>query len=144
MGGVKLGNLESLFLQEKPTRILRLLLKSRDPTYISAISRRASCSFAHTLKLIARFERLGLVSLEPRGRIKLVSLTELGRESAEALEDFAGVLKLSELWRRVETTGTPESRAKRLKALRRGLERGLKLGPRPSALAKKLLGRLSA
>ena len=91
------GGVESLFLREKPGKILILLKKEDKPLYVAIISREIDGTYAHTLNVLAELERLKLVSFREAGRVKLVSLTELGAEVASILDNFTDVLRLGAL-----------------------------------------------
>ncbi len=87
---------EGLFLQEKPAKILILLKKENKPLYTAIISREINGTYAHTLNVLAQLERLKLVSFKETGRIKLVNLTELGAEVAQAIQNFIDLVGLAE------------------------------------------------
>lgn len=89
-------NVEDLFLQEKPVKILILLKRENKPLYTAIISKEIDGTYAHTLNVLAELEKLKLVSFKETGRIKLVNLTELGEEAAGVLENFIALLKLGE------------------------------------------------
>jgi len=90
-------NVEDLFLQEKPVKILILLKRENKPLYTAIISKEIDGTYAHTLNVLAELEKLKLVSFKETGRIKLINLTELGEEAAGVLENFIDLLKLGEV-----------------------------------------------
>ena len=94
-------NVENLFLQEKPVKVLIFLKREDKPLYTAIISKEIDCTYAHTLNVLAELEKLKLVSFKETGRIKLVNLTELGEEAAGVLENFIDLLKLGETEARV-------------------------------------------
>lgn len=93
---------EGLFLQEKPAKILILLKKENKPLYTAIISREINGTYAHTLNVLAELERLKLVSFKETGRIKLVNLTELGVEVAQAIQNFIDLVGLAEAEAKVD------------------------------------------
>ena len=95
-------DVENLFLQEKPEKILILLKKENKPLYTAIISREINGTYAHTLNVLAELERLKLVSFKETGRIKLVNLTELGAEVAQALQNFIDLVGLAEAEAKVD------------------------------------------
>ena len=95
-------NVENLFLQEKPVKVLIFLKREDKPLYTAIISKEIDCTYAHTLNVLAELEKLKLVSFKETGRIKLVNLTELGEEAAGVLENFIDLLKLGEAEARVD------------------------------------------
>ena len=93
---------EGLFLQDKPAKILILLKKENKPLYTAIISREINGTYAHTLNVLAELERLKLVSFKETGRIKLVNLTELGVEVAQAIQNFIDLVSLAEAEAKVD------------------------------------------
>ena len=146
--------LDTLFLQEKPTRALLFVKGSKRPTYATIIAKEIGATYAHTFKVLSKLEDLGLVYFERIGRIKLVILTELGKETAEALERFNDLVRLSEIGARIERVhekwvrGRPQSEidktavSKRLAPLKRELERFAKKMPELKEQSKKLIKRI--
>ena len=65
--------------------MLIALLGSSD--YGSKLSKKVDTTYAHTTKILGRLEDLGLIEGEEQGRKKVYSLTEKGREKAEALKE---------------------------------------------------------
>ncbi len=84
--------LENLFLHEKPAR---LLISAKTPKYATQLAKEADCTFSHTVKLLDQFKMMGLVSFVKTGRIKMVSLTDDGKEIANYLEGL--VTKITNL-----------------------------------------------
>ena len=92
----------ALFLREKPERMMLALKTAGRPIYVAEISKEAESTYAHTLRVLAKLEELGLVGFEENGRVKLVTLTESGDALAEKLLDMMDVLELAEIGRAVE------------------------------------------
>ncbi|MDY6776844.1 MAG: MarR family winged helix-turn-helix transcriptional regulator [Candidatus Nanohaloarchaea archaeon] len=80
--------LEDLFLQKKPARILVGIYRGDDSKYASVLSKEADCTYSHTVKILDKFEGQGLVEFSKEGRKKLIDLTERGAELAERLDGF--------------------------------------------------------
>jgi DNA-binding MarR family transcriptional regulator len=87
----------SLFLQEKPRKILVYLKKENKQLYIAMISKNVNATYAHTFNVLKRLENLNLVSFKESGRIKLVKLTELGEEVAKVILNLMDLLKLGKM-----------------------------------------------
>lgn len=83
--------LENMFLRAKPARILVSLRETKN-NYASALSKEADCTYAHTVKLLDRFEKQGLVTFEKRGRKKLVELTDKGKHIADQMDALYSAL----------------------------------------------------
>ncbi len=84
--------LESLFLHEKPAR---LLIAAKTPKYATQLAKEVDCTFSHTVKLLEQFRKMGLVTFKKTGRIKTISLTDDGQEIANYLEGL--VTKITNL-----------------------------------------------
>ncbi|MCD6558052.1 MAG: winged helix-turn-helix transcriptional regulator [Candidatus Aenigmarchaeota archaeon] len=77
--------LENLFLRKKPVRLL-MSLKMGHGKYVSVLAKETDCTYSHIVKLLNMFKRLGLVEFEKAGRVKFISLTDRGKELADAAE----------------------------------------------------------
>lgn len=83
-------NTIDLFLIRKPVEIL-ILIKQNDRSYprnVTYYEKRTSGAGSYTRKTIRALEKFGLVTLTKRGRIKIVKLTNIGREIAKDLENI--------------------------------------------------------
>jgi len=82
-----------LYLHVKPVRLL-ISLKA-GPKYATILSKEIDCTYSHTVKLLDHFKKLGLVTFEKKGRIKIVKLTSVGEDLAHAFEGV--MMKLNKL-----------------------------------------------
>lgn len=148
---VKRAGVETLFLQEKPAKCLLLLKGAEEPTYASIIAREINTTYAHTLKVLSRLKRFGLIDFKRAGRIKLVELTELGEGTAARLEALIQMAKLSELGARIERIYERRIRgrgldrkaiSKRMRPYRRELKRMVRKSPELKPNARKLMRRI--
>lgn len=80
--------LESVFLNEKPVKILTQIKNSRDDNYASAIAKNADTTYSHTVRCLQKLESQGLVKFEKKGRKKNVFLTDKGEIVAEDFYDL--------------------------------------------------------
>jgi predicted transcriptional regulator len=78
---------ENLFLHSKPVQML-VSLKHDSVKYATQVSKHVDCTYSHTVKVLDMFKRLGLVTFDKRGRVKIVKLTDHGTEIAH---DFEGL-----------------------------------------------------
>ncbi|MFQ6130116.1 MAG: hypothetical protein ACE5OT_04855 [Candidatus Hadarchaeaceae archaeon] len=140
--------LDTLFLQEKPAKALLFVKGSKRPIYTTIVSKEIGATYAHTFNVLSKLEDLGLIHFERIGRIKLVILTELGKETAEALERFNDMMQLAGLEariKRIQQKGVGLGRttiAKRLAPCKRELERLARRAPNVKEMAEKLLKRI--
>ncbi len=84
--------MKELFLRRKPKEIL-FYLKNRNSANISEIASETNSTYAHSFNLIRELEKIGVVVTTKRGRSKIVTLTEKGRELASLLEEFTELLR---------------------------------------------------
>ena len=82
----------NLLLHEKPAGII-LSLKSKEKKYASVLSKENDCTYTHTLKILEELREYGIVEFEKDGRIKYVTLTELGEDVAHELEGLVRYLE---------------------------------------------------
>ena len=78
-----------IFLREKPIELLLCLTRGATEKYPSMLAKESKCTYSHTVHLLQRMEKAGLVKFEKKGRLKLVSLTKNGQEIAENFENLA-------------------------------------------------------
>ena len=87
-------SIEKMFLRDKPARILLAIAKQDNP-YASVISKEVEATYAHTTSVLSEMEHYGLISLNQKGRVKYIKLTDLGNKIAKNLkvliEAFEGV-----------------------------------------------------
>lgn len=76
--------LETMFLHSKPVNILVQLKGIKK--YASILSKEVDCTYSHTVRILQQMQKLGLVSFEKKGRIKLVSTTPFGEEVASYMD----------------------------------------------------------
>lgn len=94
---------ETLFLQEKPAKMMLELRGTDKPVYAAVLSKETNSTYAHTLRVLSKLEGLGLVRFEEKGRIKLVKLTELGDALANELSSLLDILELTEVASAIES-----------------------------------------
>jgi DNA-binding MarR family transcriptional regulator len=63
--------------------------------YLRSVAMRSSVTYANGHIVMARLEKLGLVSAERRGRMKLISLTPKGNEIYKCLVMIFSIIKSS-------------------------------------------------
>lgn len=84
---VESEHIESLFLHSKPVKMLTVL-KGDGVRYATQVSKSVDCTYSHTVKVLDMFKKLGLVTFEKKGRVKIVRLTN---EGVEIAHDFEGL-----------------------------------------------------
>jgi predicted transcriptional regulator len=74
-------------LRTKPANIF-LFLKAREPAYLSEIAKETNTTYVYVTNFVSRLMEKGLVSVDPKGKKKMISLTERGREIAAHVEEI--------------------------------------------------------
>lgn len=75
-----------IFFRRKPALMLVALKKLSKARYGSILAKEVDCTYSHAVKILQTLERLGLVTFEKKGRIKLIKLTKKGQDIAENID----------------------------------------------------------
>ncbi len=78
------NEIEKLFFKVKPVRIM-INVAGRDESYARKLSKDVGATYAHTVKVLNRMKDYELVQFEPKGRKKIVTFTEGGRDIVDPL-----------------------------------------------------------
>jgi DNA-binding MarR family transcriptional regulator len=81
-----------IFMREKPIELLLCLNRGRE-NYPSMLAKDSKCTYSHTVHLLQKMERLGLVNFQKKGRLKLVNLTKKGETFTDALDSLVKSLR---------------------------------------------------
>jgi len=73
--------------------MLVCLKKNNRMRYGSVLAKEVDCTYSHAVKILQTLESLKLVDFEKKGRIKLIKLTNKGREVANAIEEIQKLIK---------------------------------------------------
>ncbi len=68
--------------------ILVSLKKNLRMRYGSVLAKEVDCTYSHAVKILQTLQDLKLVEFEKKGRIKLIRLTNKGKEVADAIENI--------------------------------------------------------
>jgi len=85
-------SIRSIFTNEKPVMALVHLKSRRTENYASEISSEIDTTYAHTVKILSRFEDCGLITSRKKGRKKMLKLTDSGEDLAEKAQEFVAEL----------------------------------------------------
>lgn len=77
-----------IFFRRKPALMLIALKKISKARYGSILAKEVDCTYSHAVKILQTLEKLGLVSFEKKGRIKLIKLTKKGHDIADNIESI--------------------------------------------------------
>ncbi|MBI5148814.1 winged helix DNA-binding protein [Candidatus Pacearchaeota archaeon] len=81
-----------VFFRKKPALMLVALKTSARARYGSILAKEVDCTYSHAVKILQGLERLGLVTFEKQGRIKLIKLTKKGQEVASSISNIKNLL----------------------------------------------------
>jgi len=81
-----------LFFRRKPALMLIALKKVSRAKYGSILAKEVDCTYSHAVKILQILEKLGLVSFDKQGRIKIIKLTKKGQEVADHIENIKRIL----------------------------------------------------
>lgn len=82
-----------VFFRRKPALMLVSLKKNTRMRYGSVLAKEVDCTYSHAVKILQTLEVLKLVEFDKKGRIKLIKLTERGKEVADAIEAIQGLIR---------------------------------------------------
>ena len=91
---MKSTQLEDMFLHSKPVNILVQMKNGKK--YASILSKEVDCTYSHTVRILQQMQKLGLVTFEKKGRIKMVTATPFGEEIANLLDNLKKSFSKSE------------------------------------------------
>ncbi len=81
-----------IFFRRKPALMLIALKNISKAKYGSVLAKEIDCTYSHAVKILQILEKLGLVTFEKKGRIKLIKLTKKGTEIAENIENIKKIV----------------------------------------------------
>ena len=81
-----------VFFRKKPALMLVALKRSVKARYGSILAKEVDCTYSHAVKILQGLEKLGLVTFEKKGRIKLIKLTKKGTEISDQIESIKELL----------------------------------------------------
>jgi len=88
--------MRELFVRPGPAALLLALRDTSRAWYLSSLARAAGLTYVHTTKTVSKFAAAGIVTLEEKGRVKMVKLTEKGLAVANAMSELLNKLEPGE------------------------------------------------
>ncbi|MFN7991841.1 MAG: hypothetical protein U0R44_06840 [Candidatus Micrarchaeia archaeon] len=80
-----------LFARPKPCRILMLLRDTESAWHLSRLAKSSDTTYVYVTKLISLLQKEGVVSIEPKGKKRMVRLTEKGMRIANAVHELKNI-----------------------------------------------------
>lgn len=124
-----LGQLERLFLREKPVLAL-IAVDEVENAYAALVAKRIDSTLPHTCSIFHELEAQGLIRSRPEGRINYLELTARGKSIVKALRD------LSKLLNRQNAMRSKLERLHQMVSVTEKSNAPLRLGPLRRDLAK--------
>lgn len=78
----------SAFARPKPCRIMMLLRDGETSWHLSKLAKSSDTTYVYVTKLISSLHREGFVTIEARGKKRVVKLTDKGMKVAKAVEEL--------------------------------------------------------
>ena len=88
----KKSSIFEVFFRKKPAMILVALRKGGKNRYGSVLAKEVDCTYSHAVKILQEMEKAKLVIFEKHGRIKTITLTEIGNKVAEYIDKIKALL----------------------------------------------------
>lgn len=83
----------NIFFRKKPSLMLVSLLEEGKGKYGSLLAKQVDCTYSHAVKILQNLQKLSLVTFEKKGRIKIIKLTDRGRDIGEYIKKIIDRLK---------------------------------------------------
>jgi predicted transcriptional regulator len=82
-----------VFARPKPCRILTLLRDQDSAWHLSRIAKGSDTTYVYVTGLVSNLQKAGLVTVEAKGKKRVVRLTERGMRVAKSIEDLKNSLE---------------------------------------------------
>jgi len=73
----------TIFFREKPAMMLVKLRAATSEIYASSLAKQVDCTYSHVVKILQEMEKAKIVSFKKEGRLKILELTEKGKQLAD-------------------------------------------------------------
>ena len=82
----------NVFFREKPAMMLVELKNAKGEIYASSIAKQVDCTYSHVVKILQEMQKAGLISFQKQGRLKLLTLTQKGKDVAKRVDEINNIL----------------------------------------------------
>lgn len=78
----------SAFARPKPCAVMTVLRDTETAWHLSKLAKSSDTTYVYVTGLVSRLQKSGLVMIEPKGKKRIVKLTEKGMKVAKAIEEL--------------------------------------------------------
>ncbi len=96
-----------VFVREKPAKIVMILKDTTNQWHLSKIAAATGTTYVYVTKFISNLERKGLVTIEQKGKMRLVKLTDKGLVIVNLIDELRQKLEESVRMQQQSTAATP-------------------------------------
>ena len=82
-----------LFARPKPCRIMMLLREPDSVWHLSKLAKGSDTTYVYVTKLMSELSKNGVVTIEPKGKKRIVRLTDKGARVANAIFELRKMLE---------------------------------------------------
>lgn len=90
--GAKNKKIFGVFFREKPAMMLIELLSAQEEQYASSLAKKVDCTYSHIVKILNEMQRADLITFQKEGRLKVLKLTNKGKEIATSIDHIRATL----------------------------------------------------
>ena len=83
-----------VFARPKPCKIMIVLRDTDTSWHLSKLARNSDTTYVYVTKLVSRFQKSGLVIIEPKGKKRIIRLTEKGMGVANTIHELMNKLEV--------------------------------------------------
>ena len=82
-----------LFARPKPCRVITLLRDSENSWHLSKLAKMSDTTYVYVTGLVDKMHAGGLVTIEAKGKKRIVKLTEKGTKVANTIDELSKTLQ---------------------------------------------------
>lgn len=82
-----------VFARPKPCRIMTILRDSESSWHLSRLAKNSDTTYVYVTKLVTKLAEAGYVTVEAKGKRRVVKLTEKGMRVAKAIDELRGTFE---------------------------------------------------
>lgn len=78
----------SAFARPKPCKVMTTLRDAEAQWHLSKLAKASDTTYVYVTKLVSQMQKEGLATIEPKGKKRIVKLTEKGMKVANAIAEL--------------------------------------------------------